>query len=395
MKPKELQKKKIIFFTVESPPSFAGAGLKALEFARFLSNYAQETSLCHLNYNGILPNEAVDGKLKIHRLNYFNKNILTKIISFIPLLFRYFKLVKKNDIIFIYSAYLIGFQFIIYAAFLLKKKIIFRSTLLMGDDVATLLKKPALLRWINKYVIKRISVYFAINAEFTRRFRNSITNNIPVFESFQGVNINRFKPVSSEKKKQIREKLSIDPEEFIIVSVGFVLRRKGYQFIFPQLSNLPFSFRYIILGEFLKNHFHRTTDDEIAEMESVVKQGKLLLGNKVIFAGTANNIEDYLLAADIFIHGSLGEGTPNVVLEALSCGIPVIIRRLPGLSRQLIHNRENAVEFENFDELPHILEELFNNKQLRSELGKAGSKTITENYTFEKVASKLMGILYA
>lgn len=55
--------------------------------------------------------------------------------------------------------------------------------------------------------------------------------------------------------------------------------------------------------------------------EKVKNQG---LGNSIKFLGKVNDVERHLVKADCFISASSREGFPNVILEALACGLPVI-----------------------------------------------------------------------
>lgn len=48
-----------------------------------------------------------------------------------------------------------------------------------------------------------------------------------------------------------------------------------------------------------------------------------------VFPGKVANVSDYLQASDYFISASKAEGMPNAVLEAMSCGLPVILSNIP------------------------------------------------------------------
>ncbi len=103
------------------------------------------------------------------------------------------------------------------------------------------------------------------------------------------------------------------------------------------------SFIYISTGLFIE----RKHNDEIIEAFLAAKlenaclmmlgDGPLLLGmqrkyakNKsVLFVGKVANVAEYLSAADCFVSASDSEGLPNAVLEALACGIPVILSDIP------------------------------------------------------------------
>lgn len=103
------------------------------------------------------------------------------------------------------------------------------------------------------------------------------------------------------------------------------------------------SFVYISTGLFIE----RKHNDEIvdaflaAKLENacllMLGDGPLLFGmqrkyakNKnVLFVGKVANVAEYLSAADCFVSASDSEGLPNAVLEALACGVPVILSDIP------------------------------------------------------------------
>ncbi len=395
MKLKDLKNKKIVIFSPEIPPSVAGSGVNAYYFAKFLSVYSAHTTICHLNYNSQFPAWQKKNKLIINRLLYYNKNIITKLLSFLPLLFSYFKKIKNNDIIIIYSGYFIGFQFVILLSLLFKKKVIFRSTLLNGDDAMTLVSGFFLLRKINKILLGKITLYFSINKEFTKRYKKVFDNKVPIFESFQGVNLNVFHPVSVNQKKIIRKKIGLPDNHVVLITIGNLIMRKGYHLLFPQIAKLTFPFIYLVVGDYEPTPFHRVSNKEKADMKYLYNLGNVELGKRVFFTGPVSNVFEYLCASDFYIHGAYHEGTPNVLLEAMACGIPSLIYKLTGLSGTLIHDNINAIEYIDHDQIPSMLEKLYKDKNKMRKISLNSSFKIAEKYSFEKVATQLFKQLYA
>jgi len=80
---------------------------------------------------------------------------------------------------------------------------------------------------------------------------------------------------------------------------------------------------------------------ERLRLEQMAKE--LGIKEKVIFTGLTNNPFKYITKMDVFILPSLWEGFPNVLLEAMVCGVPVIASDSPGGIREAIKNRVNGL----------------------------------------------------
>lgn len=52
---------------------------------------------------------------------------------------------------------------------------------------------------------------------------------------------------------------------------------------------------------------------------------------RIHMPGMVRNVEDYMRAADLFVFPSRREGMPNVIPEAMACGLPVLMTRFIGL----------------------------------------------------------------
>lgn len=97
------------------------------------------------------------------------------------------------------------------------------------------------------------------------------------------------------------------------ITVGRVDRNKNQDFLIEVIHSLKRSdVKLYIVGEgVLKNHLIKKVD-------------KLGLKNNIIFVGHVKNPYKYMKGADAFLFSSKSEGFPNVLLEAIACGLPVI-----------------------------------------------------------------------
>ncbi len=116
-----------------------------------------------------------------------------------------------------------------------------------------------------------------------------------------------------------------------------MIRRRSLLVDFPKTSNI----RFVAAGRLTRQKgFDRLLDmfaalgDDTAELVILgegplygsLKRHAVLLGvsSRVQFEGFANNPWAWFATADAFLISSRWEGMPNVVLEALACGLPVI-----------------------------------------------------------------------
>ena len=113
-------------------------------------------------------------------------------------------------------------------------------------------------------------------------------------------------------------------DQKLLLYVGRLSAEKGLNYLFKALRSVKLQFpniKLLVIGE---GHYRNT-------LETLVE--KLNLKTHVSFLGFKNKykIVEYLSVADIFILPSLTEYTPNAILEAMACGVPVIATRVGGI----------------------------------------------------------------
>lgn len=374
--------RRITFFVSETFPSYAGGGRNAFQFARFLTQKNFCATICCLNYNNKLPDREVIHKVQINRIGYFNKSIIHKIASVPSLVFNYYRQIKHTDIVYIYGSYLPLLSMIIIFGKLGGRKIIFRSTLLGDDDFKSIREKSFF--WpVQKSIFHQISLYHATNKAFQTRFRQSVKKDIPILIHSQGVNYSDYQLPGYSKKGN---------NPYVILSVGFLIKRKGYLQVFNALRSVTFPFKYIIVGQFEPDRYHRSSSTEIHDMQEIFARGKSILGDKIEFAGTTENLTDYFSKADLFLHSAISEGVPNVVLEAMAFGLPVLLNGNCHFAHELFSDKE-ADKFFSDRELTKKIHYHYKHREFSSKIASEGKKAIEKNHTFEHLYQDFISYL--
>lgn len=381
-------RKKIVLLSSYTLPDFSGSGRNAFQFARFLSGNGHRVTLLTFNRNLVHKScERIQG-VNLRRIPYIPDNLLLKFVSLFVVIPCYIYHLLRNSIVVIYGSKIIAYELIIIFGRLLGKKLVFRSLLMGVDDMGTLTgKKPA--GGFYQFLFRLIDLYFSINPEFSRLFLDRYPQPGKLFGSFQGTDTSLFHPVSHDEKMELREHLGIDREVFVILSVGFVVSRKGHMEIIPALKELGFPFLYILVGEFHfdDKHFMRREQDYAGR---IVEYGTRELGSRILFTGARENISDYMKAADLFLHNSTREGTPNTLLEAMSCGLCPVVRRLPGLDGNLLQHQTNAIVFDDAGMLKPIIGDLFLDHKKRKTLGRNARKYVEMHASFPAVVQEFI-----
>src|SRR5205807_1014306 len=123
-------------------------------------------------------------------------------------------------------------------------------------------------------------------------------------------------------RRLLRRALGLDEHAFLVCAVGRLSPEKGHRYLLravPSLLCRTPRLRILLLG---KGGERRRLEDEAT---------RLGVQDHVVFAGFKDDVRPWIQACDLLVNPSLSEGVPNVVLEAMALGIPVIVTRVGGV----------------------------------------------------------------
>lgn len=131
-----------------------------------------------------------------------------------------------------------------------------------------------------------------------------------------GVDTNRFRPVTGEQRVKLRYALELPEDGYQFVSSGHLSDRKN-----------PLMLIRAFIKAFGESQNVTLVFVGAGELDAECK--RLAEGHNIRFAGRVTNVSDYLAASDCFVSASRAEGMPNAALEAMATGLPVVLSDIP------------------------------------------------------------------
>lgn len=187
------------------------------------------------------------------------------------------------------------------------------------------------------------------------------------------------RPLSNYQKKNIIKSLEplcdIKDDDFIIVSVGSIIPRKGYDILLKSIIPIKEKVIVFIIG-----------GKESSALANIMQDNQM---QKVFFIDFMEHskIKEYLQSADLFILSTRYDIWGLVVNEALAAGLPIITSDMCVAGRQLVENDYNGYIFrsENYHELTRCIEKVMERPaSSRNEMAQR-SIDIANKYTIEKM----------
>jgi len=139
--------------------------------------------------------------------------------------------------------------------------------------------------------------------------------------------VQRPEPVEPSEIQALRTRLGIQSEERVILTIGRFSKEKAQIDLLRAFARTPRreGLRLVLVGDG-------------PERAALTHQAKELgITEAVVFAGHVNNVNPYYAMASLFVLPSHSEGSPNVLLEALAAGVPIVATEVGGVPEVITH----------------------------------------------------------
>jgi len=226
-----------------------------------------------------------------------------------------------------------------------------------------------LKRWLMSFTYKRADKIITVSKAIKRVLEEDFS--IPP-EKIKVV----YNPVSLEEiifksQKAVEHPFFKDGNAQVIISAGRLVKLKRYDRllrVFSLIRKSQKTARLIILGKGILKR----------ELENLAL--KLKINKFVSFVGYKDNPYAWMSKADIFVLSSAYEGFPNVLIEAMACGVPVISTDCLSGPREIITNGKNGILVPVGDErkLAEAILDLLNNEKKRKKFSLEAKKRVKD-----------------
>jgi len=195
--------------------------------------------------------------------------------------------------------------------------------------------------------------------------------------------------IAPETVKDIRRSLGIGDQELVVVAVGRLVRKKGFDYLlraWPTISQrAAMPVRLVIGGD----------GDLRDELEGLARRAGTI--REVRFAGALpwSEVAAWLATSDVVVVPSIRDdwgnvdGLPNVLLEAMAAARPVVATQVGGIPSVISHGHNGLLVPERSSEaLAKAILELLDAPAQRQSLGMAARETVERGYSWAAVAEQ-------
>ncbi|WP_369434674.1 glycosyltransferase family 4 protein [Psychromonas sp. MME1] len=273
----------------------------------------------------------------------------------------------------------------------LAAKLSFTSIKIIGSERnANYTLKPIQKRAyiFTKHLVNAIVANSQSGAEFNAKQTGQPKSKYHVV--YNGVDTNRFKPQSNQN---IRAELGIAESAQVIGMFASFKKQKNHPFLIKALQQVKkqgVNFKLLLVGDVLYGGLHGSDNYTVALKQLIQESG---FSQDVIYLGNRDDVERLYPACDFTVLPSLFEGTPNVVLESMACGVPCIATDVSDNARIIKHTSSGyIVAVDDIDSLSQYILGLINQPNLLNELSNNAQQTIIEKFSSYKLSENMEAI---
>jgi len=270
---------------------------------------------------------------------------------------------------------------------------IYESVLLDSDTPGAIGKEH--FGRLKLHYLQKFSRILVISDGIAEDYLDNGFSEYQIHMQMNALDTDLFKPLGDPAARDhLRHGFKLPSDTIVLLFTGSLIHRKGVDLLIEALIEVaqkaPELFLWLV-GP--KDQSENPSMDEAfvtSLQQKVVEAG---LSDRVRFHGMIadrHKLAEAYQAADVFVFPSRKEGLPNVVLEAMACGLPVIVSDLPGL-KNVIKPNDNGIVFPVGDavQLAERFDLLLHSPPLFEQVGGRAREYICQRHSFADWQTKI------
>lgn len=387
---------KIVFIHRVAPPYYSGAGRVMFNFARRLARQGHRITFLTTRFDQeVAACETVEGVAVRRFPAYSTRHVpyrLAPLFFHLQCAFWLLRHLRACDVI--QFGYMPLFLHpVAWLARLFRRPLFIRMTLFGSDDLDSISRIPYAAVWMRS--IRHVDGIVATTSQLIDASACHLPDPEALHYIPNPVDLTVFYPAANpEAKADLRCQFGIDPQAKVVIFVGGILHRKGFDLLVEAWASVLSVFpdaRLYAIGVQTSNSKEYGWDNTkfIAEIEKRIET--LGIGHSIVFTGhLSQTVPEYLRMADVFVLPSRQEGLPNAVLEAMASGLPCVLCKQPWLPPDFIRDHETGIICEPTPEaIAGAVNFLLGKPDQVKSIGQAALENVRETYDLDLLSGKL------